>query len=231
MKKELLKNEKGIALVMVLILSLIALAIVSTLLYLVMQGTKSSTYFKRYETALDAAHGGSEIAASLISNRGNLVVPALAGFFSGINFPTQCICGYDADPYDEDYPLPSPDTCLCRKLCMPAYKSDGTYIWDTAGSGACGAAGVSMEPTAGYDIQFSLPGTGALTYQVSGKIVDTTVGVTDLSGQQLSCGSGVAYQCGTFSGPPTPYLYRIELNSEDSTRPTERARLSVLYEY
>jgi len=229
MKKVFLKNEKGIALVMVLILSLIALAIVSTLLYLVMQGTKSSEYFKRYETALDAGHGGSEIAASLISNRGTLVVPALSGFFSGINLPTQCICGFDADPYDEIYPLPSPDTCLCRKLCMPAYKSDSTYMWGAAGPGACNA--VSMDPTSNYDMQFSLPGIGSLTYQVSAEIVDTTVGVTDLSGEQLSCGSGVAYQCGTFSGPPTPYLYRIEMNAQPSSNATERARLSVLYEY
>jgi Flp pilus assembly pilin Flp len=227
MKMRFLKNEKGIALVMVLILSVIALAIVSTLLYLVMQGTKTSSSYKRYETALDAGHGGSEIASALISNRGNLVISGL----SGINFPNQCVCGFDSNPYDEVYPLPSPDTCLCRKLCMPAYESGGTYIWGASGSGACNTAGASMDPTTDYDVQFDLPGSGSITYQVSGKIVDTTVGVTDLSGEQLSCGTGAAYQCGTFSGPPTPYLYRVELNSQDSSHPTERARLSILYAY
>ena len=36
----ILRSEKGIALVMVLVISLIALAIVSTMLYFVLQGTR-----------------------------------------------------------------------------------------------------------------------------------------------------------------------------------------------
>jgi hypothetical protein len=52
-----LKNEKGIALVMVLVLSLIALAITSALIYLVIQGTKYSGFFKRYEMHARPAWG------------------------------------------------------------------------------------------------------------------------------------------------------------------------------
>lgn len=233
MKMNLLRNEKGIALVMVLILSLIALAVVSTLLYLVLQGTKSSTYFKTYESTLDAGHGGAEIVASLIFNRGNLDIPGLGPLLLSHKTPVEpCVCGFDADPYDEDYPLPSPDTCLCRKLCMPAYKSDGTYSWGASGTGACDSNGASMDPLDNPDVQFSLAGVST-SYQVSAKIIDTTVGVTDLSGEQLSCGTGSAYPCEGFHGMPTPYLYRIEVNSQDATATNarERSRLSILYAY
>ena len=70
-----LRNEKGLALVMVLILSLIALTIISTLIFMVTQGTKVSGFYKRYATSLDAGYGGAEIATSLIYNRGELVIP------------------------------------------------------------------------------------------------------------------------------------------------------------
>jgi len=218
-QKFLIPGEEGIALVMVLVLSLIVLSITATLIYLVIQGTKFSGFHKRYATALDAGFGGTEVASALIANRGELVIAGI-----GINFPGFCACGFDPDPYDEIHVIPSPDTCLCRKLCIPPYKSDGTYNWNLADCND------SLDPLYNADTQFNLAGFGT-NYQVSAKITDTTVGVTDLSGENLSCGAGVGYKCATFEGPPTPYLYRIEINSQDATNATERARLSVLYAY
>ncbi len=215
-----LNNEKGIALMMVLILSLIALAIISALLYLVIQGTKFSGFHKRYASALDAGIGGAEISAALISNRGELVIPGL------VNLPTSCVCGFDNNPYDEIYPDPSPNNCLCIKLCIPPYNIDGSYNWSI-----CDANATSLDPIVSPDIPpFELSGTET-NYRVFAKIVDTTVGVTDLSGENLSCGAGAAYECATFTGPPTPYLYRIEITSQYANNPVERARLSVLYAF
>jgi Flp pilus assembly pilin Flp len=74
---KLFRNEKGIALVSVLILSLIALSIIATLVYLVIQGTRFSGFFKRYETAREAGTGGAEITVDLINSRGKL--PAITG--------------------------------------------------------------------------------------------------------------------------------------------------------
>jgi hypothetical protein len=221
-----LRNEKGIALVMVLVLALIALTIISTLIFFVTQGTKVSGLYKRYSTALDAGYGGADMATSLVYNRGQLDVTGL-----GVSFPTQCVCAFDADPTDEVFALPSPDTCLCRKLCMPPYKSDGTYNWGVSGTGACPSDGASMEAVASPDMQFDLSGTGT-DYQVSAKIVDTTIGVTDLGGEQLSCGTGTGYPCEGFHGTPTPYLYRIEVDTR-SNAPNlhEKSRLSVLYAF
>ncbi|MEW6569825.1 MAG: hypothetical protein AB1390_01420 [Nitrospirota bacterium] len=219
-----LANEKGIALAMVLVLSLIALTIVGTLIYLVIQGTNFSGFHKRYASALDAGFGGVEIAAALISNRGQLLIPGI-----GINLPNTCLCGLDPDPYDENYSNPSPDTCLCRKLCIPPYKSDRTYNWNLPDCSA------SLNPIDNPDFRpFPLSGFGT-NYQVFVKIVDTTKGYTDLSGEDLG-GTCVVCSDFTFKGPPAPYLYRIEIDSidsrDDKDKPKfERGRLSVLYAY
>jgi len=221
-----LRNEKGLALVTVLILSLIALAIISTLIFMVTQGTKVSGFYKRYATSLDAGYGGAEIVTALVNNRGQLDITGL-----GVNFPTQCVCGFDSDPTDEVYVLPSPDTCLCRKLCIPPYKNDGTYNWGVAGTGACPADGASMDAVVSPDMQFNLSGIGT-DYQVSAKIVDTTLGVSDMSGEQLSCGSGTGYPCEGFHGEPTPYLYRIEVDTRsNAANLKEKSRLSILYAF
>ncbi len=210
-----LKSEKGIALVMVLVLSLIALAIVATLVYLVIQGTKSSGFLKRYESAREAGMGGTELAAALISNRGNLVIP---GFPSDpncdpINFTDLCNCGVP-DVFGDN----TPNTCLCRKLCDP------TTSWLAAGCDA------SFDLTINPDMRFCLPGIGGNQYQVSAKIVDTTLGNSDLSGEDLG-GTCVACGGGEIPVSPAPYLYRVEINSQDAARVIERSRLSVLYGY
>jgi len=56
-----LENKEGVALMMALILSVIALAIVSALLYFVVQSTEISGFQKRYRTAHEAAKGSIEL--------------------------------------------------------------------------------------------------------------------------------------------------------------------------
>lgn len=218
-----LKNEKGIALVMVLVLSLIALTVVSTLIYLVIQGTKYSGTFKRYETAREAGVGGAEIAAALIFNRGNLDL-------LGLGLTNKCACG-DPDvvgdnTFSNGSPIPAGDPyeCLCAKLCDPTF-SGVTYNW-----GVC-TDGTSLDPTASADITFPLSGLGT-SYDVNAKIVNTTLGNSDLSGEDLGGTGVVASTAGVIPTPPMPYLYRIEINSQNfSATVPERSRLSVLYAY
>ena len=206
-----LKNEKGIALVTVLTLSLIALAIVSTLIYFVIQGTRFSGAFKRYETAREAATGGAEIAGDIISNRGNLVIPGL------INFPNACNCGDPDDPNDNRDSLGN-RTCLCDKLC--SYTAD----WPVGCSS-------SLDPMSSPDMQIQMPGFGSTTYQVSAKIIDTTLGNSDLSGEQLGGSAVSSSTSNLINAPPLPYLHRVEINSQELTNPIEKTRLSVLYAY
>jgi hypothetical protein len=72
-------NEKGLALVMILILSTIALAIMAGLLYMLTLGTQISGMEKRYRTAYEAGRGGADVTFQLIGARGDPNIP-------GINF-------------------------------------------------------------------------------------------------------------------------------------------------
>ena len=101
-----LRNNKGIALVMILILAAIALAIMAGLIYMITAGTQISGMQKRYKTALDAGFGGADITFQLIAARG--------------------------DPFDSatetllNYHRSLSDTCLADKL------NKETADWDVA---------------------------------------------------------------------------------------------------
>ena len=66
-----LRNEKGFAMVFVLILAAIALAMTLAMLIMVSRGSYVSGQQKRFRTAVEAGRGGMEAMFQLISNRGN----------------------------------------------------------------------------------------------------------------------------------------------------------------
>jgi hypothetical protein len=66
-----LRNEKGFAMVFVLILAAISLAMTLAMLIMVSRGSYVSGQQKRYRTAVEAGRGGMEAMFQLISNRGN----------------------------------------------------------------------------------------------------------------------------------------------------------------
>ena len=212
-----IKNEKGIALVTVLVLSFIALSIMSTLLYFVVQGTKMSAFFKRYETAREAGMGGAEIAGALINSRGKLVVTGLT------NYPKECDCG-DPDvvgdnTFSDGTTLTGAYICLCAKLC------DTTANWPSTCSSSLDAASTP-------DMQLSLAGLGTTPgYTVFAKIVDTAPGYTDMSGGQLGGTGVVSSSSQTLRAPPQPYMYRLEVNAQSKENIMERSNISVLYAY
>jgi hypothetical protein len=70
-----IRSEKGIALVMVLILSAVALAIMAGLVYMITAGTQISGSQKRYRTALEAGIGGTDITYQVLAARGNPTIP------------------------------------------------------------------------------------------------------------------------------------------------------------
>jgi len=211
--------QKGIALATVLVLTVISLSIVATLVYLVTQGTRFSGFHKRYATALEAGTGGAELIMMLIHYHGDINT----GDFAGLNLKTDsgifgsCDCG-DPLVFNDT----TPPSCLCLKLCDP------TAIWIAAG---CSNSYINPSDikTSFPDLRLDLTGT-VRTYRVFTKIVDTTIGNTDLSGLNLG-GSGVVNSSGTISPPTTPYLYSIEILSEDRDNAIEQSRLSVLYAY
>jgi len=94
--KGTMRSEKGIALVMVLILSAIALAIMAGLVYMITAGTQISGAQKRYRTALEAGIGGTDITYQVLAARGDPGIP-------NINFLIN----------------PNIGGCLATKLNMP----------------------------------------------------------------------------------------------------------------
>jgi hypothetical protein len=68
---KILRNEKGFALVFVLILAAISLVMTLAMLIMVSRGSYVSGQQKRFRTAVEAGRGGMEAMFQLISNRGS----------------------------------------------------------------------------------------------------------------------------------------------------------------
>ena len=65
----IIKNQRGIALVLVMVIALIALAIVSALIYMGTMGTRLSGAEKVYRNSDEAALGGARIAADMVDRQ------------------------------------------------------------------------------------------------------------------------------------------------------------------
>ncbi len=112
-----LSSEKGIALVMILILSAIALAIMAGLIFMITTGTQVSGLQKRYTTALEAGKGGADVTFQLLAARGDPNI-------SGINFhqTASSTCMTDKlNKSTKDW------TSTCDKLLTIIPGTDSTY--------------------------------------------------------------------------------------------------------
>src|SRR6266480_3262592 len=126
-----LKNEQGVALVTALLLTMIALAVIMALLYMITWQTKLSAAHKRYKTAIEASQGGVEIFAKQIipqvfanHTTGGLVFPGIG-------------------------------LALGSSACWNAKLNKATADWGTA----CGPDASPFDPTQKADMTITLPGT------------------------------------------------------------------------
>ena len=219
MKIQQIKNEKGIALVLVLILAVISLAMVSSLLFMLSQSTIFSGSQKFYRTSEEAGFGGVELTTQYLASRGVLDIAALPG----LAFTSGCNCN-DPYIYDDNIDLMTGAASnRCDKLCNP------TASWPAA------LRPVSLDPTIAPDMLYTLPGLQPVSYSVFAKVVDTVQGNSDVGGLVMSGelgGAGVvASNSGLVSPPHNPYLYRLEVQAQATTNPREFSRMSVLYVY
>jgi hypothetical protein len=125
-----LLNEKGIALVMVLVLSAIILVIMAGLIYMLTTGTQLSGMQKRYKTALEAGTGGADVIYQMIAARGNPNIPLSNFLITASN-----VGGVD---------------CLTPKLNSP------TNSWPAACNNSLS---IDPNTQSSYDMQFDI-GTG-----------------------------------------------------------------------
>lgn len=198
-----LSSEEGIALALVLILAAIALAIMAGLIYMITATTQISGMQKRYKTALEAGLGGVDVTYQLIAARGNPNIP-------NINF-SQNIS----------------EACLIAKLNTTTsstnWTSCGTYANATSSS-------IDTSDPTTYDFTFDLSSYPNPTYTAYAKIVSTVEG--NSGGGEGLIGSGVVSSgSGEIAVMSMPYVYTIEVQAQNQANPTERAKLSILYEY
>jgi len=215
----MIRNEKGIALVTTLMLTLIGLGIILCLLYMITGSTRISGANKRYSTVLDATYGGAEIVVK------DMVPYILRSFafsaYSSNNSVNSAFITALKNDYNAIGPTVSNLSCLRAKI------SGETSTW----SGSCGAdATGSLPPVSAPDISFSLPGTGGNTYMVFAKIISTKTGNTSMSGMALE-GSSVSEGSSTITPQHMPYLYTIETQGRRVGDTSATAHLEVLYAY
>jgi hypothetical protein len=171
------------------------------LIYLITSTTQISGMQKRYRTALEAGLGGADVTYQLITMRGNPNIPNI-GFSQTIS-----------------------NDCLIDKL------NKNTLSWTNCGSGNT-ATSLSIDPsnTSSYDFSFDLGASPYPTYRGYSKIVDTIEG--NSGGDEGLIGKGVVVSgSGEIVVMSIPYLYSIEVLTQGQTNPSERAKLSILYEY
>ncbi|MRR58000.1 MAG: pilus assembly protein PilX [Deltaproteobacteria bacterium] len=221
-----LNNERGIALVTSLMLTLIALAIIMALMYFVTAGIQMSAASKRYKNVVDAGYGGVSLTV-------NEIIPSLnnaifGNFSSGAGSGVQKLLAIYGGSGKIDLTLPNV-ACLQRKL------DNATADWGTL----CGDQNTSLDPKTAPDFTFVLksdlagfaPKPG---YRVYSKIVNTPVkGNTDKADRpNLRKGENVTESAAVEgTGITIPTTYRIEIRAEGEVNPLERANISVLYAF
>jgi Tfp pilus assembly protein PilV len=211
-------NEKGIALAMVLILSAIALAVMAGLIYMITAGTQISGMQKRYKTALEAGVGGTDVTYQFIALRGvTSETSSLQSVLSAIS-PT----------------ITTPSACTGTDISGVSYTGWAAKLNtpSTSWSSACDKDNMSITPgiTTSYDMRFDLGASPYPSYRVYTKIVDTVEGNSGVDEGLLGKGV-VSAGSGEVTVVSRPYLYTIEVDAENIANPSERAKLSILYQY
>jgi hypothetical protein len=206
---KLIRNKRGVALVTALLLTLITLCIIAGVFYALTQNIQSAASQKIYRSSVEATYGGSEL----------MVKEILPRLFSGES--------------------PSAIKTSLSSINMEFYsKADGSCLQDkllNAPSGwstNCSAANATIvDPKVAPDVKFELNGQSGNKYVVYSKIVDTIPGTPYLPpGPQLE-GGGVTAPGGTGTSSGQHYVYRMEISGERKVNPSEKAEVSILYEY
>ncbi len=208
------RNEDGIAMVTALMFTLICLAMIMTLMYYALTGTKMSAAQKKYRNSLEATYGGTEFVTKT-------VIPRL---FTNFSSGSASLRGdFGASNLDLKFWVTGTSSSgdLLTKLTRP------TGEWPVSIS-------KTVDPKTVPDFVFTLQGEGGNNYKVYSKIVDTVpaVGLIDESGiDYLDSGVGVSGISSSTQTPRTPSIYSVEVQGETAVNPKEKAGVHVLYAY
>ncbi len=214
-RSRMLNSEKGVALLVVIVLTAVALAIMTTLIYIMTTGTRLSGLHKRYKTALEAGKGGADLFYQAISLRGE--ASGQTSFLNAIN------------AYNLNSSITNTTGCTGTSggttyKGIQAKLMTSTDTW----SGCDNSVTIDPNDPNTYDMKSDL-GTSP-KYTVYAKIVATSDGNSG-GDEGLVKGGVVNPNSGEVAVMSIPYLYVVEVVSENAANPNERAKLSILYQY
>lgn len=204
-----ISNEKGIALMMVLLIATITLAVTTTMLYMLTQSTRYSGLQKRLATASEAAFAGSGVITDYIGAKASFALVdkynAALGFQSFLT--TQC----EADKLNETTPDwqgcssslyidPNDTTTYDNSFLLGDYKVFSKIVYTIKGNTAGSGTSSTVEP------RFS----------------NTCV---------VHCGGGGGSTVGDFAGFAIPATYIIEVEARNTRNLNETSKLSILFQY
>lgn len=211
-------SERGAVLIVVVVLSAIALAVATSLLYMITAGTKISGMERRYRTARDASYGSVEVLGQMIFTKQTNTDPS---FLNPLN-PT-----YPADTSGcQGTAGASTATGLRAKILTDS--STWTAVCNPVGM-------INPDVLNSYDFSFDI-GTSPV-YRVYARIVNTIRGNTmgGYAGQEvgstLDTHQGVVSMQTELPVENIPFSYLIEIDTRNLSDKNERSRLSVFYHY
>ncbi len=210
----ILRSEGGAALITALMLTMLTLVIALTLLTIITAETRVSGSQKRYRSSLAAAQGGVELLTAEI-------VPRLFQSWSA-DLEKDYLTKLEKDYSSIELQLQDGE-CLKQKLEEPADR------WNK-----CSTAQASTDPAQAPDVSFRLAGDApAKGFVVTSKIIDTTPGNSDSSGNDLLDPGGSVTSNDQIVRPRhVPAMYNLSVQGvREEVGSREKARLSVLYAY
>jgi len=160
----ILNNERGIALVMALVLGLVGMLMITAILYMVGTGTWLGGSKKRYQTALNAAHGSMNFFAKEIIQRGvggtllSAMVPGYGGMLAQVALDDDFAKKLSTTGRigDAGYPVDNPDATLTFTFTAPTPNMTiNTAIISTSR----GNSGTSSTPLVGGGVVNNSSGT------------------------------------------------------------------------
>lgn len=202
----MVQNQKGIALIVALILSLVSLILIGMALYISTQGTKLSGRLKSYATALAAANGAYEITTSIL--------PRIKE--------------------DQSFDLSNIDSLKSNKeKCLNIKLNNLTPNWTSVSGWSnnhCpslnNATSSNIDDIRDYsDLKYKLG-----DYYVYIKVTSSSLGNTQQQTKKKFNVGGVVKHGLSGKTPPTmPHLYRIEILSEKNS--SDEVHITALYAY
>ncbi len=209
-------REKGMALVMALIVVSVSAGIFAAVMYFALTGTEVSGLQRKYQSSKEASLGAIDVLTK------DLLPQVLAG--ANLSAVVTALVK-PAAVLPSITPAAGGDTCFNWKLTNP------TLDWTNGGK--CAATSSTTDVVGSPDIVFNLKGKSdqVKPYVVSMKIIDTVTGNSDMTGVALDLGSGVVDDASSLIRVQQfPYLYTIVTDAQQQGS-TSRVNIEVLYAY